>query len=360
MTYPETVSGKIADENGVEIISVETYYGGMCVFDYWPDQGKKYYLKCKNGNGLEKQFELPQPNPRAYSLSVSIRNERILIGVQKSFHAPDIPRYLLVHCRGDILHFEEWDDEQEFAFMEKELPAGVIQIVLFDEQMNPLSDRLVFSKNNADTKVEFHTDKDIYQRREKVTTTLSFPDSLFYSNFISGHFSIAVTDDKDIAPDESTTILSSLLLSSELKGYIENPAYYLQDDDAMVLLMKTHGWRRYNVPEVVKGHFEKPQISFQMYQEISDQVRTLNSQRTVPDSEIYMMKGGSFGVTTTDRNGSFTVPQLDSPDSTTFYMRALVMDATISGLFLKKSRFPCWYMRRKVLYQKFRLHQEKQ
>jgi hypothetical protein len=68
--YSETVSGKLVDLNGIEITTVETLYAGMGVFDYIPATGKKIYLKCKNTNGLEKQFELPQPDPRAYALSV--------------------------------------------------------------------------------------------------------------------------------------------------------------------------------------------------------------------------------------------------------------------------------------------------
>ena len=70
--------------------------------------------------------------------------------------------------------------------------------------MNPLSERLVFSKNDAAVNVTFHTDREVYDVREKVVSTLSFPDSLISS--LSGragdglgHFSIAVTDDKDIA-----------------------------------------------------------------------------------------------------------------------------------------------------------------
>jgi len=249
--------------------------------------------------------------------------KRVLVGVQKSIHAPDIPCYLLIHSRGTVLHFSEWDTKKIVSLTDEKLPAGVIQIVLFDKEMNPLSERLIFNKNDdAIAAIEFQTDKETYQTREKVVTTLSFPDSLFHSN--SGHFSIAVTDDKDIAVDESTTILSSLLLSSELRGYIENPAYYFQDDFAMELLMMTHGWRRYNVPEIAKGNIEYPQIPFQTFQEISGQVKTLSSDRPVPDGEILItMKGEGFGLISSDENGLFIVPELDFPDSATFYIHAL-------------------------------------
>jgi len=326
--FPETISGTIIDDTGAEITAIDTRHAGMDVFAYLPESGKKYYLKCENANGLEKQFELPQPDPRAYSLMASAQNEKIVIGVQKSVHAPDIPSYLLAHCRGDVLYFEEWDHQQEFvSFMEEEFPAGVIQFILFDGQMNPLSERLMFSKNDASAQIDFHTDKEVYEKRDKVVTTLSFPDSLpFGEGWGGASISIAITDDKDIAVDESTTILSSLLLSSELKGYIENPAYYLQDSVAMDLLMMTHGWRRYNIPEVIKGNPEHPQIPFQIAQEISGQVKPQSLRRPIPGSEIFIMmngEGGGVGITSTDAKGSFIVQDLLFPDSTTFYIWAL-------------------------------------
>ena len=330
--YPETVSGKIVDENGIEITSAETYYVGMGVFNYIPQAGKKYFLKCENDNGVEKQFELPKPHPRAYSLSATWRGKRLMVGIQKSMNAPDISCYLLIHSKGSVLHFSEWDKRYgSVTLMEEQLPAGVIQFVLFDGQMNPLSERLVFNKNDdASAKVEFHTDKEVYENRDKVVATLSLPDSPFSLPFGEGrggafsHFSVAITDDLDIAVDESTTILSSLLLSSELKGYIENPAYYLRDDVAMDYLMMTHGWRRYNIPEVVKGNFEFPQTPFQISHKISGTVKNLLTGRPVAGSEIIaMMRGGGVSVTSTDRNGFFIFPDAEFPDSATFYIQAL-------------------------------------
>jgi hypothetical protein len=230
--------------------------------------------------------------------------------------------YLLVHCRGTVLYFSEWDGKQgSLSLPEEDLPAGVIQLVLFDEKMNPLSERLIFSKNDATAEIEFHTDKEIYEKRDKVVVSLTSP-SLWGRAGVG--LSVAVTDDKDIAVDESVTILSSLLLSSELKGYIENPAHYLHNDAAMDLLMMTHGWRRYNVPEVVKGRTESPKLPFQTYQNLSGKVTALTGNRPIPGGEILMTtKGGGFGVTTTDANGFFTIPELDFPDSTTFYLQAL-------------------------------------
>jgi len=326
--YPEIISGMLMDEDGVEIASVETFHAGMGVVAYIPEAGKRIYLTCKNIHGLEKQFELPQPTPRAYSLSVHSSDNDLLIEVNRSVDAPDIPCFLLAHCRGAVLYFSEWEKEDGgIVFDAEEFPSGIIQFVLFDEQMNPLSERMVFSKNYDETKVGFETDKAFYAKREKVVSTLSLP-STPSGKVGGGNFSVAITDDQDIAIDSLTTILSSLLLSSELRGYIENPAYYLQDNTksaiALDYLMMTHGWRRYHIPDIVKDNPNPPQIPFQLSQKISGQVRSLLRSRPVTDSEILVMvEGGDMGVTSTDQNGRFMFQNFEYPDSTSFFIQAL-------------------------------------
>jgi len=320
---------------------------------------KSYKLKCRAGNGQEKQFELPQPHPHACTLNIASKSNRLFVTVQKAASAPDKGHWLFVHCRGMALYFSEWNEENEtLVFDENSLPGGVIQFVLFDEQMNPLSERLVFSKNYDLATVDFQTDRTTYKKREKVISKLSM-SGVALSPFVGGagggleeynkapalyesidplipqrsemqiaHFSIAVTDDHDIAVDESTTILSSLLLSSELKGYIENPAYYLQDNPvstaALDLLMMTHGWKRYHIPDVVRGNPAYPQIPYQTTQELSGQVKSLTSSRPVANSEVSVMTSHGFmGLTSTDNEGRFLLQGFEYPDSTSYFIQAL-------------------------------------
>ncbi|MDR2809021.1 MAG: TonB-dependent receptor plug domain-containing protein [Tannerellaceae bacterium] len=347
--YPETVSGEIIDEDASTIISVQSFHAGTGVFSFLPEPKKRYFLKCRNGNGLVKQFELPQPHPRARTLTVSQRNKTLTVGVLKADDSPDIPCYLLIHCRGMVFHFSTLKENDTWiSFPTEALPAGIIQLVLFDKQMNPLSERLVFNKNYIPPQVEFRTDKERYQTRDRVISTLSLSDSA--GNVLAGHLSVAVTDDRDVAVDSTTTILSSLLLSSELKGYIENPAWYLQDNaessTALDYLMLTHGWRRYAVPEVIKGNPAYPQTPFQTSQEIRGLVK--NPARSKPEagSEVLIMpKDGitdqDFGLTLTDENGAFLFTDFEYPDGTSYFIQALNKKGSKQvELVLNRESFP--------------------
>ena len=55
-------------------------------------------------------------------------------------------------------------------------------------------------------------------------------------NPVEGTFSVSITDRKSIQPDSlADNILSNLLLTSDLKGYVEDPAYYFLNQDARTL-----------------------------------------------------------------------------------------------------------------------------
>jgi hypothetical protein len=329
--YPETVSGEITEEDGSALTSVQSFHAGMGVFSFLPEPGKRYFLKCRNENGLTKQFELPPAYPQARTLTVAQRNKTFTVGVLKAADSPDNPCYLLAHSRGIVFHFSALDKDDELvAFPAEALPAGIIQFVLFDELMNPLSERLVFNNTYMPAQVAFRTDKEGYQTRDHVVSTLSLADST--GNTLMGHLSVAVTDDRDVAVDSATTILSSLLLSSELRGYIENPAYYLQDNTgsaiALDYLMMTHGWRRYPVAEAVKGNPTYPQTPFQTSQEISGQVKSQARLRPEAESEVLIMpKDGiedkGFGLTSTDEDGTFLFTDFEYPDGTSYFIQAL-------------------------------------
>jgi hypothetical protein len=347
--HPETVAGEITDGDGLALTTVQSFHAGMGVFGFVPEPGKRYFLKCRNGNGLAKQFELPPAYPRARTLTVAQRNKTFTAGVLKAAGSPVASCYLLAHSRGMVFHFSALDkDDERIAFPADALPAGIIQFVLFDEQMNPLSERLVFNNRYVPAQLAFRTDRERYQTRDRVVSALSLVDTA--GSTLAGHVSVAVTDDRDVAVDSTTTILSSLLLSSELKGYIENPAWYLQDNavSAMALdyLMMTHGWRRYPVAAAVKGNPLYPQTPFQTSQEIAGQVKSPARSRPEAGSEVFILpKDGvtdkGFGSTSTDENGAFLFTDFEYPDGTSYFIQALSKKGSKHvELVLRNESFP--------------------
>lgn len=69
--------------------------------------------------------------------------------------------------------------------------------------------------------------------------------------------SLAVRDgDGGASNDDTGTILTEMLLSSEIKGFVPRPEWYFEQDtpereEALDLLMLTQGWRRFAWEEMV-------------------------------------------------------------------------------------------------------------
>ena len=136
------------------------------------------------------------------------------------------------------------------------LPDGILTLTVFDQYWKPLAERITFVKNN---KASFETQMEIKQKglgkRGKNIYEVMVPDSFATS------LSISVTDE-GIGSDTSINIISHLLLSSELKGDVNNSAYYFSSNEDSVaqhldLVMLTHGWRRFKWEDIVKGKFPK-------------------------------------------------------------------------------------------------------
>lgn len=343
------VSGTITDEEGKVQASLETLHAGMGFFGFAPEKGKVYHANCTDQNGKQKLFKLPEAQKEAYSLIVTRgRKGQLYIGRQKSGGGSEFPvSNLLIHCRGTVLYAGPWDSSKKnWAFSESEFPSGVIHILLLDKEMNPLSERLVFCRNEEQAQLSFLTNKENYSIRDQVTCELFVSDSDGMP--LSGNYSVSVTDDKDQAIDYSVSILSTLLLTSELRGYIDSPEYYFQskDEESIQLLdclMLTHGWRRYNVPEVVKGKIEYPKKNIETGLAVSGRVTALLTGLPAKQSSVSLvtMSTGETFETIATESGHFMFNGIEFPDSTKFFLRSEnAKGKTSVELYVDEKTFP--------------------
>ena len=237
--------------------------------------------------------------------------------------------FLLLHTRGMLHYSEPWDfNYGAVSFNTAMFPSGVLQIILFDGNMNPLSERLVFCHNNDQAQVVFNTDRPNYEARQPVNTFVKITANNGMPR--EGTFSVSVTDDSDIKPDSTVTIMTTLLLSSELKGYISNPAYCFQEKNplatnALDLLMLTNGWRRYNIPDVLTGKYSHPKFPAKFGMEITGKVKSLMLGKPVVNGSVaaFSWEAGYFEELETDTAGCFAFKGIEFGDSTKFILQAL-------------------------------------
>ena len=188
--------------------------------------------------------------------------------------------------------------------------AGITHFMLIDQQGNALSERLVFIPDRNPHQWQILADKPTYGKREKVSLQISAKDD--NGTPVEGSFSISITDRKSIRPDSlAGNIVSNFLLTSDLKGYVENPGYYFLQQDLRTLrtvdfLMMTHGWRRHHIQNVLTA----PSMNLTNYMEkgqtISGRIKGFFGGN-VKKGPICILapKQNIIATTTTDEKGEF-------------------------------------------------------
>jgi hypothetical protein len=320
----EDVTGEIFDSNDNLIVSAKSRHAGMGSFSFFPEKGKTYYAVFKNQSGESKRVQLPDIKPDACTLKASWSRNKLYITVLKGSEYVEKPKNLIVHTRGIIIYAGEWAEQNTISIDKAMLPSGITQILLLDENMNPLSERLVFCFNeNEPAKAEISTNKQDYKKREFVSAKVRVTDAA--NNPLEGNFSVSVTDNNDVLPDSSFTIISSLLLCSDIRGYIETPEYYIKYPASVDALLLTQGWKRYNIPAVLKDSLEKPTHYMELGQEISGTVKRVLGNKTNEDNSvsIFSLNANYADMTMSDENGRFYFNGFEFPDSTVYVVQAL-------------------------------------
>lgn len=310
------VSGIIVDAKGNKVADFDTGYLGMGVFSFGPGVGK--YFARTQYQGKEYSFELPLALPAGYNMTIDNSDaEKMGLLIQKNNSTRGETLGLTVSCRGKVYASDQVDMANDSVIQltipKKMLPSGVIQISLFNAAGEVLSERQAFVNHFSQMKITSTQDKPVYNPFERVNMDFRLND--LKGNPIETTFSVAVRDAANNSTNPySDNALTNLLLSSELKGYIENPGYYFESDDAnrraaLDLLMLTQGWSRYVwkqmagvTPFEVKHPIEKELI-------VEGSVLSLFSKKKLENVDVSMNlladSTSQRGKCLTDKEGKF-------------------------------------------------------
>lgn len=244
------LKGWIEDDNGKKITEFKIHQFGYGSFYIKPDYDVDYKAII-NVNGEQKSFNLPKIEESGYSIKSDQRFSDLKIHIQSTY--PSLEGLTLVgHIRGEPFLDHRFEEENDglLKINTSEIPSGVAHLTLFNEELEPLCERLIFI-NNIENNISISTAKKDYSKREKVDLVVSNSTLKKYDA------SIAVVNDNDLlVSDNGDDFRSWLLLNSDLRGKIENVQYYFSDNKdykrqyLLDLVMMTHGWRRFVWKEI--------------------------------------------------------------------------------------------------------------
>lgn len=285
---PVNVTGEITDSKGTKITSFSSVHDGMGTFNLKPEiNGEPYKAIWKDRQNQTHETLLPSAKPTGIVLQVDNLLNQTDFNIKHSSATPYPFVYVVAQMNQQLLYRAKallTKTSVSGVIPIQGIPAGIVQITVFDPDERPIAERIVFA-NSSD--YAFITDlnpavKDLDKRKKNVIQ-IDVPDT------IACNLSVAVTD-ADINPSEPDNIYSHILLTSEIKGFVYNSSYYFSSDADSVannldLVMMTNGWRRFKWEDALAGRYPKLNYLPENYISIEGQVHGLN-KALLTDKEI--------------------------------------------------------------------------
>ncbi len=262
---PVFIKGILMNDKNKVLDTLRVKHDGMGSFQLLAKKEEKYQLNWTDENGKTGITPIPVTKSEGIRLGITTTNDKAMVQVERTTIVPENFKKLnlLVHMNQNLLYKVSMNATDKTllnaAVPIEELPTGILQFTLFSSDWLPLAERVVFVNNrfhefNAKVLPQLVS----MERRGKNVIDIMVSDTAMTN------MSVSITDASVVITDENT-IYSDLVLSSEIKGKINNPAYYLMSDADSItanldLVMLTHGWRRFDWDKIKASI--KPELKY--------------------------------------------------------------------------------------------------
>jgi hypothetical protein len=316
------VKGVILDDKGKQVAMIKSDFKGMGSFEIIPEPGKKYSAELTVAGEIPLKEDLPQALATGVTLSFDAKDtSHIHLEVHEKGNVSKGNYQIIAQSEGKVSYQGEVSVKEGIGVInidKEKFPTGIVRFTLFDTNNLPRCERLVFVNHHDQVTLRIEAEEQEYHPREKVTLDISALDK--DENPLFANLSISAYHTETIQETEKypENILSRFLLTSELKGKVEEPAYYFKDDSLSTILaldnlMLTHGYRYFEWKQVMENKL--PTITFQPDSGIQLKGTVLSDllHKPVPNAKVTMMTVKSLlslQEQTSDSAGHFTFSNL--------------------------------------------------
>lgn len=328
------VSGVVQNREGQALANFTSQHLGMGSFDLPViNADQSYIAKVTLPGGTIREYSLPDVKSEGIVLNVAnIGGEdsvRVSLAATGKFAEPGQNYFLIgkarqIVCYGAVVNFKSGASLTQ-KISKRLFPSGITHFIVLDMKNRPLNERLVFINGDDNLHLNIGADKTAYAPHDSVALHINVNDAL--GNPVAGNFSLAVTDDAMIHEDSlnNENIITRMLLTSELKGYVEQPDYYLninnaQSKTALDNLLLTQGWVSYEWPE------EKGRTVYAAEAEFAIRGRVLNAfSKPVKATKISLLSKTPSLVAEalTDNTGHFMFNNLPLADTPVYVLKTV-------------------------------------
>ncbi|MDF2382134.1 hypothetical protein JMG10_11690 [Nostoc ellipsosporum NOK] len=320
---PVEVQGYIADNTGTRVTTFKTEHNGMGTVELTPAPGKSYSAFVRFGGSAERKYALPLVKKEGVSLRIENSNsKRLFVLVNRGEQNKNNFRQLevIAQINYEIVYRAKLDLDQEqnaVSIDKKNLPPGILHVTVFDDKHLPVAERICFIENYKLTQPELRHEEKGMAARKRNTVSFGLPQDQQYalscqvSSFAAG----------EPVNTNANNVIASLLLGSDVKGYIHQPGYYFLNKDTTTLrhldlLLMTQGWRRFEWKQLLSQ--AKPTLVYPVESAMSYRgtVTKSDSKEIIKDGKVsFMIRGVDSSsllaeATLTDK-GEFMLPDVN-------------------------------------------------
>lgn len=231
--------------------SVRTVHDGMGSFIITPKGNET--ADFFTSDGYSASINLPKPLKSGYSMMTDMESDsRMQVNIWRTPDLVGEETALAVTCRGEVVYYKEINDidNSQLEVDCSAWPVGVCRVTLFNKEGRILSSRSIFHNSEKIKSPEIALNTDSMSRQSCNKEVIEFKLTDQEGNPFRDRFCLSVRDATDYGGGRTDNLQTNLLLSSDLRGYIHDPAWYLESDDeehreALNLLTLVQGWERY-------------------------------------------------------------------------------------------------------------------
>jgi hypothetical protein len=350
--YGADVAGEVFNSKQQQVAIFRPAHKGIGTFNLLPAAGEVYTAKLKLPDGSYKSYPLPAVKPSGFILKINnpFKNDSIEMAISAT---PDIVSnnntyYLMGHARGMVFYGALVSLKNGAAKMhidKKIFPSGVVCFTLIGADKKALNERMIFADGNDRLNINISTSKPIYKQQDSVALSIKVTD--MEGAPVQGSFSLAVTDDGQVKTDslKNNSIVTYLLLTSNLKGSIEDPGYYEHSTDDVTKwqhldqLLLAQGWAVYDWDTTVAP--QKP-LPFAAEPEFLVTGRVTNAfNKPVANSGVILFsrKPMLMADTVTNTSGVFTFKGIFPTDTAVYFLQARNKKGKSSNVGIEMDEF---------------------
>ncbi|MCH6200181.1 TonB-dependent receptor plug domain-containing protein [Aquiflexum sp. LQ15W] len=331
------VIGYILNSSSDTLLRFQSEHLGMGSFTFTSKENESYEVYAKSSEQDWKKFAFSNIQKQGYVLDFDplYSDEEVKVEIRHNLgNANDGKKLFLIGLsKGQKVYEKEFDAKHttnSIIISKEDFYPGLVTFTLMDEQTTLLAERLVYFFPFSRATAAFKTAKAEYVPKERVLLEISVIDE--FQRAIEGNFSVSVTDAFQVLqPDNAENIHSYFLLSSEVKGEIEQPDYYFNSENPnaekyLDILLLTQGWRRFSWEHLAKLS-SPPNYGFEEGLTLTGKVYKVNEKPIEEPHELRILVNHRFGMPivyegVSNEFGEFSFIGMDYQDSVGIYLQA--------------------------------------